>query len=229
MHEVKQDGYRTQLILQNGEVRAFTRKGHNWTDRYSIITEAAAGLPCRVAILDGEVVVQDGRGASDFEALQEALSTGRGRLIYYAFDLLHLDGEDVRDQPLSERRRRLSQVLSADETSPVQFSQEFIGEAAAFFRACADHGLEGIVSKRASSRYRSGRSKAWLKTKCFTESELMLVGIDRDRKTGAERALLANQSSGRRQAQPDPQRALKADLGWLTVRSCRGCWGGPQA
>jgi len=130
-----------------------------------------------VAILDGEVVVQDGRGVSDFEALQKALSTGRGRLIFYGFDLLHLDGEDLRDQPLSEHRRRLSQVLSSDETSPVQFSQDYIGEGAVFFRACADHGLEGIVSKRASSRYRSGRSKTWLKTKCFTESELTLVGI----------------------------------------------------
>jgi bifunctional non-homologous end joining protein LigD len=123
------------------------------------------------------------------------LSTGRGRLIFYGFDLLHLDGEDLRDQPLSERRRRLSQLLSPDETSPMQFSQEFVGEAAAFFGVCVEHGLEGIVSKRASSRYRSGRSKSWLKTKCFTESELTLVGIDRDRKTGAERALLAKQEA----------------------------------
>ena len=79
--------------------------------------------------------------------------------------------------------------------SPAQFSQEFEGDAAAFFRVCAEHGLEGIVSKRASSHYRSGRSKTWLKTKCFTESELTLLGIDRDRKTGAERALLAKQEA----------------------------------
>ena len=195
IHEVKHDGYRTQLVLDGGEARAFTRNGHNWTSRYSAITGAAAALACRSAIIDGEVVVQDGRGVSDFEALQKALSTGRGRLVFYGFDLLHLDGEDLRNQPLLERRSKLARLLGADDKSLVQFSQEFVGDAAAFFGVCAQHGLEGIVSKYASSRYRSGRSKTWLKTKCFTESELTLVGIDRDRKTGAERALLARQEA----------------------------------
>jgi len=92
----------------------------------------------------------------------------------------------VRSKALTE------QILNSDRNESRAFSQEFVGEGAAFFGVCAEHGLEGIVSKRASSRYRSGRSKTWLKTKCFMESDLMLIGIDRDRKTGAERALLAN-------------------------------------
>src|SRR6185437_14216905 len=83
-----------------------------------------------------------------------------------------------------------------NQDSAIQFSEEFIGDAAAFFRACAAHELEGIVSKLATSRYRSGRSKTWLKTKCFTESQLTLLGIERDRKTGALRALLAKSERG---------------------------------
>jgi bifunctional non-homologous end joining protein LigD len=92
---------------------------------------------------------------------------------------------------LLERRAKLKELLRPNETSPLQFSEEFTGDAAAFFQACAEHGLEGVVSKFASSRYRSGRSKLWLKSKCFTESSLIIIGTDRDRKTGALRALLA--------------------------------------
>ena len=120
------------------------------------------------------------------------LSDGnRIRCCFYAFDILHLDGEDLRDQPLLDRRTKLKGLLGRDRTSPLQFSDEFTGDSAAFFRACAKHGLEGVVSKLASSRYRSGRSKTWLKSKCFTESDLVIIGTDRDRKTGATRALLA--------------------------------------
>ena len=108
---------------------------------------------------------------SDFEALQAALRSQPARLIFYAFDLLHLDGKDLLDRPLVERRAKLQTLLDRDLESPLQFSEEFVGDAAAFFRACAAHELEGIVSKLATSRYRSGRSKTWLKTKCFTESE----------------------------------------------------------
>jgi bifunctional non-homologous end joining protein LigD len=143
------------------------------------------------------VVVQDKRGASDFEALRGALSSRRGKLLFYAFDLLHLNGKDIRNRPLIERRAKLKTLLGEDASSPLQFSDEFVGDGAALFRACAEHRLEGIVSKLANSPYRSGRSKTWLKTKCFAESELTLLGIDRDRKTGAQRALLANSECGR--------------------------------
>jgi ATP-dependent DNA ligase len=127
--------------------------------------------------------VQDKRGASDFEALQAALRSRRAPLLFYAFDLLHLDGKDIRDWPLLDRRAKLKALIGAGPSSPLQFSEEFVGDAAAFFKACAKHELEGIVSKLASSPYRSGRSKTWLKTKCFAESELTLLGIDRARKT----------------------------------------------
>src|SRR5262245_40493855 len=183
IHEVKHDGYRTMLVVERGTARAYTRNGHDWSDRYPGIIASARKLPCRTAILDGEIIVQDGRGVSDFEALQAALRSRTANLIFYGFDLLHLDGKDLREKPLLERRNKLKELIGRDSDSRVQFSEEFIGDAVAFFRACAAHELEGIVSKLATSRYRSGRSKTWLKTKCFTESEFLLLGIDRDRKT----------------------------------------------
>jgi bifunctional non-homologous end joining protein LigD len=196
IHEVKHDGYRTMLVIERGTALAYTRNGHDWSDRYPGIIAAALKLPCRSAILDGEVIVQDARGVSDFEALQAALHSQPTRLIFYAFDLLHLDGKNLLDRSLVERRAKLLELVRHNQESAIQFSEEFIGDAAAFFRACAAHELEGIVSKLANSRYRSGRSKTWLKTKCFTESELTLLGIDRDRKTGAHRALLAKSERG---------------------------------
>jgi ATP-dependent DNA ligase len=197
IHEVKHDGFRTILVVDRERARAYSRNGFDWTDRYLGIVAAAARLPCRTAILDGEVIVQDKRGASDFEALQEALRSRRVPLIFYSFDLLHLDGKDIRERPLLERREKLKALLGNETSSALQFSEEFVGDAAAFFRACAEHKLEGIVSKLARSPYRSGRTKAWLKTKCFAESELTLLGIDRDRKTGALRALLAKSERGK--------------------------------
>jgi DNA ligase D-like protein (predicted ligase) len=177
IHEVKHDGYRTMLVAERGNARAYTRNGHDWSDRYPGIIAAARKLPCLNAVLDGEVIVQDAHGVSDFEALQAALRSRTAPLIFYAFDLLHLDGKDLRETPLIERRAKLPKLLGMHPASPLQFSEEFVGDAAAFFRACAAHELEGIVSKLATSRYRSGRSKTWLKTKCFAESELTLLGI----------------------------------------------------
>jgi bifunctional non-homologous end joining protein LigD len=191
IHEVKHDGYRTLLVMERGNARAYTRNAFDWSDRYPGIVSAAAKLRCRAAIHDGEVIVQDERGVSDFESLRSAIRWQPHRLIFYAFDILHLDGEDLRHQLLRERRAKLKKLLGRDRKSPLQFSDEFTGDSAAFFRACAEHGLEGVVSKLASSRYRSGRTKTWLKSKCFAESELVIIGTDRDRKTGATRALLA--------------------------------------
>jgi bifunctional non-homologous end joining protein LigD len=155
IHEIKHDGYRTMLVLERGKACAYTRNGHDWSDRYSGIIRAAVKHPCRAAILDG-----------------------------------------LRDHLLVERRAKLQTLLRSDPESPIQFSEELIGDASAFFGACAAHELQRIVSKLATSRYRSGRSKTWLKTKCFTESEFFLLGIDRDRKTGAPRALLAKSERG---------------------------------
>ena len=196
IHEIKYDGYRCQVLLEQGQARVLTRNGHDWSDRYPTIVHAVSKLRCRSAIIDGEAIVQDGNGAADFEALSAAVWSPRpDNIILYAFDLMHLDGADIRQQPLSVRRAILRRLIGKDEHSRIQFSEEFVGDGAVLFKACEEHGLEGMVSKQALAPYRSGRSKTWLKTKCFTESIFVVVGMDRDRKTGTLRALLAHPDS----------------------------------
>jgi bifunctional non-homologous end joining protein LigD len=194
VHEVKHDGYRTLLIIERRKARAYTRNGFDWTEPYAGIVKGAAKLNCHSAIMDGEVIVQDEDGVSDFEALKSAIRWHPQSLIFCVFDLLHLNGEDLHDRPLLERRAKLKALVPSEH--PFLFSEEFTGDATAFFRACADRQLEGIVSKLASSKYRSGRSKTWLKTKCFRESSFLIVGTARDRKTKAALALLAQVDGG---------------------------------
>src|SRR5262245_17405247 len=191
IHEIKHDGYRSQVVIEREAVRVFSRNGHDWTERYPSIVQAASVLRCKSAIIDGEAIMQNGHGASDFEALRSAMRRQSHSIILYVFDLLHLDGKDLRQESLLERRAKLQALIGDDDESRIQFSDEFDGDGNTLFKACAERGLEGIVSKHALSPYRSGRSKTWLKTKCFTESIFVVVGTDRDRKTGAPRALLA--------------------------------------
>jgi DNA ligase D-like protein (predicted ligase) len=192
IHEIKHDGYRSQVVIERGQARVFSRNGHDWSDRYPGIVRAAAGLGCKSAIIDGEAGVQDENGVSNFEALGSAIRRRPHSIILYAFDLLHLDGKDLRQETLSERRVVLKNLIGDDAHSRIQFSDEFDGDGAALFKACAEQELEGIVSKHSLAPYRSGRSRTWLKTKCFTESTFVVVGTDRDRKTGALMALLAH-------------------------------------
>jgi bifunctional non-homologous end joining protein LigD len=195
IHEIKHDGYRSLLVIEGGTARVYTRNGYDWSDRYQGIVRAGSALRCKSAIIDGEAIVQDHNGASDFDALPLAIQSRSNGIILCAFDLLHLNGIDLRQQTLLDRRAELFHLLGTDPISRIQFSGEFNGSGAAFFKACADYGLEGIVSKHAMAPYRSGRTKTWLKTKCFTETNYLVVGTDRDRKTGALRALLAHADS----------------------------------
>jgi bifunctional non-homologous end joining protein LigD len=195
IHEIKHDGYRSQVVIERGQVRVFSRNGHDWSDRYPGIVRAAASLRCKSAIIDGEAIVQDYDGRADFESLQSAIRVQPYSIILCAFDLLHLDGKDFRQQTLLERRGELKRLVGRDAESRIQFSDEFDGDGDALFKACAERELEGIVSKHALAPYRSGRSRTWLKTKCFTESTFVVIGTDRDRKTGALRALLAHKDS----------------------------------
>jgi len=140
IHEVTHDGYRTLLIIERGKARAYTRNGFDWTDRYPGITKAAAKLPCRSAIIDGEVIVQNESGVSDFDVLKSVIRWRPESLIFCTFDLLHLNCRDLRDRPLVERRAKLKNIIPGEH--PFLFSEEFTGDAAAFFQACADHQLE---------------------------------------------------------------------------------------
>jgi bifunctional non-homologous end joining protein LigD len=193
VHEIKHDGYRTVLLIDEGQARAFTRRGHEWSEAYAPLCAAAATLPCRSAIIDGEVVVQDGQGRADFALLRRAIRQEPQRLVFIAFDLLHQDGCDLRQLPLIERKQALDSLL-AGANGPFLYS-DHIADGAALFAAAEGLALEGIVSKRANGRYRSGPSKAWLKTKCMTEGEFVVVGVERN-EIGPPFALLAREDDG---------------------------------
>lgn len=171
LHELKFDGYRLLCRLEEGQVRLLTRRGHDWTASFKDAALALAGLDARQALIDGEIVALDAKGAPSFQALQN----GRGPFYYYAFDLLWLDGRDLRGRPLSERKAQLKRLLGAA-GDPVRYSDHVEGRGPAFYEEACRLGLEGIVSKRADSPYRSGRGKAWLKVKCLKRQELVVLG-----------------------------------------------------
>ena len=193
-HEIKHDGYRTLLLIEGGRARALSRQGRDWTFDLPGICEAAAKLTKGSAVMDGETVVLDADGRSDFGSLRRAI-TRREPLVYMAFDLLHLDGEDLRRLPLVERRARLIELLDGSEPT-LGCSESFEGDAAAFFKAASQLGLEGIVSKRRDSRYTGGRTERWLKTKCFEEGAFVLLGTE-VKKSGPPAAHLARLEAGK--------------------------------
>ena len=177
MHELKFDGYRTLALVENGQVRMMTRTGLDWTDRFSALAKRLAALDAS-AILDGEIVALNANGASSFTALKNALGEGRSEdLQYYVFDLLHLNGEDMRPLPLLQRKAALKALLqSQDFGAYVNFSDHF-GEETGFIGQVCRLGYEGLVSKRADAPYRSGRNKSWLKIKCHKRQEFVIGGF----------------------------------------------------
>ncbi|HEY8578168.1 MAG TPA: ATP-dependent DNA ligase [Devosia sp.] len=193
LHEIKYDGYRCQLHVDGRAVTTYTRNGHNWTDKFQPIATAARGIPARRTIIDGEICVQDERGVTDFSALPAAIKSRPGDLVFFAFDLLHLDGEDLRPAPLEERRAKLRLLVSQVPGSRIVMSDEYDGDGQAFFDLVSSHDLEGMVSKKKGSRYWSGASDAWKKTKCWTTSTMAVIGSERD-KAGVPYALLANEA-----------------------------------
>ncbi|HEX3553734.1 MAG TPA: DNA ligase D [Thermoanaerobaculia bacterium] len=177
IHEIKYDGYRALCHLKDGEARLITRSGKDWTDHFAPVAREAATLPAREAVLDGEVVVLEADGTSSFQALQNALSENRGKdLVYFAFDLLHLDGYDLRPAPLAARKEALGALLSG-RVGAVRFGDHILGGGEGFYRQACDFALEGIVCKRADLPYRAGRSKDWLKVKCLKRQEFVIVGF----------------------------------------------------
>jgi bifunctional non-homologous end joining protein LigD len=178
LHEIKLDGYRLLARIHDGRVTLFTRTGKDWTARMPSLARALRRVHARSALLDGEVVVLDAKGRSDFQLLQNSLHDGKqDRCVYFAFDLLHLDGEDLRNLPLRERKQRLRAVLPGGARGQLRFSEHVIGHGPKFFaEACALHA-EGIVSKRAAAPYVSRRDRSWLKIKCVERQEFVIGGF----------------------------------------------------
>lgn len=186
LHEVKFDGYRLQARLSRGKIALLTRTGLDWTERFGKhIADALAALPCEAALIDGEVVALGETGISSFSALQQALSEGKvGKLVFFAFDLLHLDGEDLQAEPLLARKERLEGLfggLGAD--SPLRYSEHFLEPGQTMLRHACRMGLEGVVSKRADAPYRSGRGRDWIKSKCSQRQEFVIAGYVPSRAT----------------------------------------------
>lgn len=187
LHEVKFDGYRMQAQLAGTEVRLLTRTGLDWTEKFGGEIVAELGrLKCSDAIIDGEIVVLAGSGVSSFAMLQADLSARRtDRFLYYVFDLMRLDGEDLRAEPLVERKQALQELLGKQPDNPaVRFSDHFAEPGKVMLRHACRMGLEGIVSKRADAPYRSGRGLTWVKSKCTLRQEFVIGGYLPSDKTG---------------------------------------------
>jgi bifunctional non-homologous end joining protein LigD len=178
LHEMKFDGYRIVAEKNKRGVRLVTRNGNDWTHKFPRLAAAVAELPF-TGVLDGELCAVDERGVTHFQKLQNAIRDGReAELIYYVFDLPFCDGYDLRGATLADRKALLAELLAASErdTGPIRLSEHIVGHGPEVFASAGKNGLEGVVSKRADSRYESTRSAAWLKTKCHGRQEFVVGG-----------------------------------------------------
>jgi len=177
-HEIKFDGYRVQLRAEGGKAILRTRKGLDWTDKFGAIAKEGNALPD--VLIDGEIVALDHKGVPDFSTLQAAISDGKtDNLIFFAFDLLFADGQDLRRLPLGERKALLKALLEARakaKSKSIRYVEHFESGGDAVIESARKLSLEGIVSKKLSAPYRSGRSESWTKAKCRAGQEVVLGG-----------------------------------------------------
>ena len=159
IHQIKHDGYRTQLVIDGSRTRAFTRNGHDWTRHYERVVEAALNLDSATAIIDGEIVMQDEHGRSDFHALHGAIGRKPESLVLYAFDLPHMNDHNLRARPLIERRDALRQLIGEhDPAFPIQFSEHITGDPADLLKAaCKMAWTASFRRKRAAATAADGR------------------------------------------------------------------------
>ncbi|RWP22930.1 MAG: DNA ligase D [Mesorhizobium sp.] len=178
LHEIKFDGYRLQARIEAGRVKLLTRSGLDWTKKFGkAVVSALADIPVGTALIDGELVVETSAGASDFSALQADLSEGRSdRFHFYVFDLLHLDGYDLRDVALIKRKELLEKIIGSN-SGIISYSGHFEEDGVLVLRHACRLSLEGIVSKLRDAPYRAGRSKNWVKSKCSARQEFVVAGF----------------------------------------------------
>ncbi len=180
LHELKYDGYRIEARKAGDTVTLFSRSGLDWTVRFPTIDAALRTLPCDSALIDGEAAYVWPSGRTDFKSLQEHIDTPDPAIHYFAFDLLNLNGKNLREEPLAARKEALRKLMAAKTVSPVLiYSDHIAGAGAAFLKSVCAEKLEGIVSKRADAPYRSGRSSSWLKIKCTRAQEFVIGGFSK--------------------------------------------------
>lgn len=192
-YEIKFDGYRMLVRLENRNVRISTRNGHDWTDRLPKLADALAHLPVDNAWIDGEAVVLDASGKPDFNALQNAFDRrSTSQIILFVFDLLWINGADIREQPLRARRTLLRELMARTDEPLVRLSEDFAEDPASLVASACKMRLEGIIGKRGDAPYRSGRSTDWVKLKCNLRQELVVGGFTRAKgaRSGVQALLL---------------------------------------
>ena len=176
VYELKYDGYRVLASIEGGEARFVTRNGKDWSRRFAALKDAVESLPLKSAILDGEVAVLRPDGTTDFQALQNALREGsQAKLVYFVFDLLYLDGHDLRGARLGDRKAALAQLLAAAPAA-IRYSDHLEGDGAEVHERACKLSLEGVIAKRIGGKYHAGRTHDWLKLKCELRQELVIGG-----------------------------------------------------
>ncbi|RON72395.1 DNA ligase D [Pseudomonas fluorescens] len=176
-YEIKFDGYRIMARINHDQVQLFTRNGHDWTHKLPKQAQALAALGLESAWLDGEMVVANEHGVPDFQALQNAFDSGKSTdILYYLFDLPYLNGVDLREVPVEERRAALATVLGAHEQPLLRFSEAFDETPEALLNSACQMQMEGLIGKRLGSPYVSRRSGDWIKLKCKHRQEFVIVG-----------------------------------------------------
>ncbi|EJM06526.1 DNA ligase D [Pseudomonas sp. GM102] len=177
-YEIKFDGYRVMARIDHDEVKLFTRNGHDWTHKLPGQAEALAALGLESAWLDGEMVVANEQGVPDFQALQNAFDSGSSAsIVYYLFDLPYLNGVDLREVPVEERRAALATVLKLNENPLLRFSDAFDESPEALLNSACEMQMEGLIGKRLGSPYVSRRTRDWIKLKCKHRQEFVVVGF----------------------------------------------------
>ena len=181
LSELKYDGYRTLIAVTGGKARVFTRSGQDWTKKFPGIAEAAAKLDTNGTLIDGEIVAFDDKGRTDFSSLQAAIKAGGEGLTCFCFDLIEVDGKDISQSPLVERKERLEALLG-EGSAPLIFSTHIEGHADQVLEQICAAGEEGIVVKRSDEPYSSGRGRSWLKVKCTRRQEFVIGGVSKSDK-----------------------------------------------
>src|SRR5690606_30127438 len=204
LYEVKYDGYRILARIRGGEVRLFTRNGHDWTQRLPQQAKALAKLGLEDSWLDGEVVALNKEGLPDFQQLQNAFDVGRSQgLIYFLFDAPFINGQDLRQSPLEQRREQLKALLGNTDDTPLRFSDAFTAHHRDIVASACAMSLEGVIGKRSGSLYVSRRNPDWIKLKCRLRQEFVIVGYTSPKgsRSGFGALLLAvNEDDGLRYA-----------------------------
>ncbi|MCA9214579.1 MAG: DNA ligase D, partial [Planctomycetales bacterium] len=178
VHEIKYDGYRMLCYVDGATVRFVSRNGNDWSDKLVLLVDEIRKLRLRTAVLDGEIAMVSENGTTNFQTLQNHIGAGRDAQIrYYLFDLLYLNGFDVRSAKLLDRKQLLKQVIGENANGGrLLYSEHLVGNGPVVFQQACKLGTEGIVSKRSDSRYASGRTTNWLKTKCLMSDDFVVAG-----------------------------------------------------